>query len=108
MEDERKGIFQNEDTKKTVHRESLNEKQRFAHDLFVKAATLRPGLSSTDKDYGGDIGRLQILVGQGGCGKSYVIKAIHITLSELNIEGGFFETTGMAAVGIGGSTQIVD
>ena len=36
--------------------------------------------------------------------KSYVINAIHITLSELNIEGGFFGTTGMAAVGIGGST----
>ena len=63
--------------------------------------------SSTDIG-GKGIGRLQMLLGSGGCGKSYVIDAVIMTLEKVynwdmsNI--GVFATTGTAAVNIGGST----
>jgi hypothetical protein len=87
-----------------VPRSSLNDDQRFAHDVFVAAVCQPRGSSSTDDEQSNGIGRLQILAGQGGCGKTHVINAINTTLKAKGFVGRNFATTGIAAVGIGGST----
>ena len=104
MKNDRHGERRTNSTTPTVLRSSLNEKQRFAHDVFVAAVYQPPGSSSTDDVLSNGIGRLQILAGQGGCGKTHVLNAINTTLKALGIVGGNFATTGIAAVGIGEST----
>ena len=101
MSNDRSGLNSSEQSR-TVHKESLNEKQRLAHDLFVGAVKAACGESTSDGEK--QVGRLQILAGQGGCGKTHVLNAINTTLGSMGIKGGNFATTGIAAVGIGGST----
>ena len=74
---------------------------------MIVASCISTEPSSTD---GGDgIGRLQLLIGSGGSGKSYVLDAAITTLQKLynwndtNMIG-VFATTGKAATNIGGST----
>ena len=104
MENDRHGEQTSNSGTQKISRSSLNEKQCFAHDLFVAAVCQPPGSSSTDDEQSNGIGRLQILAGQGGCGKTHVLNAINSTLKAKVIVGGNFATTGIAAVGIGGST----
>eukprot|EP00957_Ditylum_brightwellii_P017874 1345913-Ditylum_brightwellii.AAC.1 len=76
------------------------------HDITVRTTLLEHGESSTDG--GIDIGRLQILIGQDGGGKSHTINSIIATLEndhgftgeDYNICG----ITGKASSLIGGST----
>ena len=92
--------------RKTVFRSDLNEKQKQAHDWFVQVCNQELGTSSTD---GGDmLGRLLLLLGQGGSGKSHTVNSIITTLTR---QYGFkeaqfpcFATTGKAAAILGGST----
>ena len=93
-------------SRKVIDARTLNEKQKQAHDMIVSSC-ISTEESSTDIG-GKGIGRLQMLLGSGGCGKSYVIDAVIMTLEKVynwdmsNI--GVFATTGTAAVNIGGST----
>ena len=93
-------------SRKVIDARTLNEKQKQAHDMIVSSC-ISTEESSTDIG-GKGIGRLQMLLGSGGCGKSYVIDAVIMTLEKVydwdmsNI--GVFATTGKAATNIGGST----
>ena len=62
--------------------------------------------SSTDS--GNGIGCLQILLGEGGCAKSFVIDSVITTLTSdyswSKEEYSIYATTGKAATSIGGST----
>jgi len=73
--------------------------------MIVSSCLLGVNDSSTD---GGDgIRRLQILLGPGGCGKSYVINAITTLMSAYRWTSdnlSVHTTTGKAATNIGGST----
>eukprot|EP00563_Minutocellus_polymorphus_P006490 CAMPEP_0181033346 /NCGR_PEP_ID=MMETSP1070-20121207/7207_1 /TAXON_ID=265543 /ORGANISM="Minutocellus polymorphus, Strain NH13" /LENGTH=196 /DNA_ID=CAMNT_0023110765 /DNA_START=504 /DNA_END=1092 /DNA_ORIENTATION=+ len=83
----------------------------FAAAAFAAAQSCRR-LLLTDKtsstDSGDGIGRLQLLLGKGGCGKSYVLDAVLTTLAEVHDvhldEVAVFGTTGKAACLIQGST----
>eukprot|EP00957_Ditylum_brightwellii_P210475 15365016-Ditylum_brightwellii.AAC.1 len=85
---------------------NLKGNQILAHDMAVRSTLLSPNESSTDG--GEDIGRLQMMLGQGGGGKSYVIDAIITTLIERHqfTEDNYkvCATTGKAATLVGGST----
>ena len=72
------------------------------HDLFVAAVKASCGRSTSEAEK--KVGKLQIMTGQGGCGKTHVVKCINSTLSKMGIKGGNFATTGIAAAGINGST----
>lgn len=93
--------------RKVVMKDTLNEKQRLAHDMVVRACLSEALASSSDQSLP-EIGRLQILIGAGGCGKSYVINSILTTLiqdynwDETNFS--VYATTGKAAAAICGST----
>ena len=92
--------------RRQLFRNQLNQNQCLIHDLVVRSTLLPSGQSSTDG--GSDVGRLHILLGQGGGGKSYAIDAILTTLtSEHNFTAENYKvcaTTGKAASLIGGST----
>ena len=86
--------------------QTLNGCQQLAHDMIVKACCL--GSMESKTDGGAEIGRLQLLLGAGGCGKSYLIDAV---LSSMCHDHGWissnycvFATTGKAASSIDGST----
>eukprot|EP00957_Ditylum_brightwellii_P121156 9240136-Ditylum_brightwellii.AAC.1 len=64
--------------RRQLFRNQLNQNQCLIHDLVVRSALLPSEQSSTDG--GSDVGRLCILLGQGGGGKSYAIDAILTTL----------------------------
>ena len=53
--------------------DSLNPKQRLAHDVLTSACRLGDGEYSTDGSK--DIGHLIMLMGVGGTGKSHVVNA---------------------------------
>ena len=88
----------------------LNEKQKIAHNFFVKAVfDIHSDKSSiTDDPLNPGFPRLQLLLGAGGCGKTFLIDAALTTLkTKFNIESKkilITATTGKAATGIGGST----
>ena len=94
MSNEKQGV-QTNSINPTVLRSSLNEQQKIAHDVFVEAVC---------QETSNEFEPLQILVGQGGCGKTHVLNAINSTLKSKGKVGANFATTGIAAVGIGGST----
>ena len=86
-----------------VCKETLNEQQRVAHDMVILACN-----STTDYLESINLGNLQIILGQGGCGKSYTIDAIISTLTSehswQNENFYVYATTGKAASNINGST----
>ena len=89
-----------ESERRDILRSSLkNDEQRQAHDLCVRACLLEHNERISSTDGGDDIGRLQLVIGEGGTGKSYVIDAIVTTLIEkygFNLsEIGIFAPTGM-------------
>eukprot|EP00957_Ditylum_brightwellii_P103349 7876131-Ditylum_brightwellii.AAC.1 len=65
--------------RKQLFRNQLNQNQCMLHDLVVRSTLLPSGQSSTDG--GNDVGRLHILFGQVGGGKSYAFNAILTTLT---------------------------
>lgn len=91
-------------TPRRILRSQLNRKQRHAHDGVVRSI-VQEETSATDS--GDGIGRLQLLLGKGGCGKSYVLDAVLTTLADehgINLEEvAVFGTTGKTACLIQGS-----
>ena len=89
-----------------VDKSCLNEHQRYAHDMIVAACLLPKGTSNVDD--GDGICRLQILVGAGGCGKSFLIDSVLTTLTTRHgwnpSNYALYATTGKAATSINGST----
>ena len=85
---------------------NLNEKQKYAHDLLIRAINLNPGQSKTDG--GSDVSRLQLLLGKGGAGKSHVLDAVITTLKQKhafdNDDYLVMAPTGKVASAINGST----
>ena len=85
----------------------MNKEQQWCHDVIIRACTLGQCNRLSRTDDGDDIGRLQLMIGAGGCGKSYVIDCIVNTLvtkygwkvEEILI----LATTGKAASGVGGT-----
>ena len=77
-----------------------------AHDLIIRAMNLAPGQSKTDG--GDDVSRLQLLIGKGGAGKSYVLDSVISTLkreySKDDDKYLIMAPTGKAASNICGST----
>eukprot|EP00957_Ditylum_brightwellii_P103478 7884590-Ditylum_brightwellii.AAC.1 len=51
--------------RRQLFRNQINQNQCLIHDLVVKSTLLPSGQSSTDSG-GSDVGRLHILLGQGG------------------------------------------
>ena len=94
--------------RRNIDRSSLLRSQLIAHDVIVRMATRDFGMSRTDDNSSREFGRLLILCGQGGSGKSYTIDCILTTLrnvhdfSEKNYL--ILATTGMAATVISGYT----
>ena len=104
--DEFKSIAQVSQGRRQINSVDLNELQKAAHDMIVSACLLNEGESSTD---GGDnIGRLHMLLGAGGCGKSFVIDAVITTLTSNHgwnkDKYSVHATTGKAATNVNGST----
>ena len=85
----------------------LNAKQRIAHDMMVRACAIDEG-DESETEGGTEIGRLQILLGAGGTGKSFVIDAVITTLADKygwnDEQFSIHATTGKAATNIGGTT----
>ena len=59
---------------------TLKPLQKLAHDVLVRMATREPGTSSTDDENSKENGRLCILCGKGGAGKSYTVDCVLTTL----------------------------
>eukprot|EP00957_Ditylum_brightwellii_P057909 4390507-Ditylum_brightwellii.AAC.1 len=91
--------------RRQLFRNQLNQNQCMIHDLVVRSSLLLSEQSSTNG--GSDVGRLHILLDQGGGGKSYAIDFILTTLnSEYNVIADNYKvyaTNGKAAILIGGS-----
>lgn len=87
-------------------RDDLNDRQKLAHDVVVRACCLPQGDSSTDG--GNDVGRLQLIVGEGGTGKTWCADGIVTTLTEQHGFGPrnylLTATTGKAATVFRGTT----
>lgn len=66
--------------RRSVNKNSLNQRQRMAHDLIINALKLNAGESMTNG--GNDVSRLQLLLGKGGSGKSHALDAVITTLKE--------------------------
>lgn len=86
----------------------LNQEQKQAHDMIFKACQdLQEGIESST-DGGEGIGRLQLLLGKGGTGKSFNLNAVITSLkSRLNFSRENYSkhgTTGIAATNINGTT----
>ncbi len=84
----------------------MNDKQLLSHDTFMRAFT-QEEKSSTD--CGPGVGRLKLLLGKGGCGKSFTFDTMITSVDNLHGNDASKEmmvmaTTGKAACGIGGST----
>jgi len=81
-----------------VNYDTLSPEQKNAHDMVIL------GCTNTDAI----VGNLQIIIGQGGCGKSYTIDAIVTSLKNKHewTDDNFYlyATTGKAAANINGST----
>ena len=92
--------------RRCIDYETLNERQRIAHDLIIKALKLRLNQSVTDG--GTNISRLQIIIGQGGSGKSHALDSV---ITSLKNKHGYRDDnflvlapTGKAASNISGNT----
>ena len=75
---------------------------------MIVSSCLQEDPSGSSTDEGDGIGRLQLLLGEGGVGKSFVIDAVLTTLKSKHdwSEDNFsvYATTGKAAISVGGST----
>ena len=99
-----------------IVRTRLNPGQILAHDMVIRSCThnFRENLDGIGDEepvnlmQTGNVGRLQIIVGQGGCGKSFTVNAIITSLKEEYnwTEDNFciYATNGKAATNINGST----
>ena len=92
--------------RRSVLYDNLNSDQRVGHNMVLSACITPVNMSySSDTS---SIGKLQLLLGAGGCGKSFVIDSIITTLMNAHswTEENFsvFATTGKAASNINGST----
>ena len=92
--------------RRTVCRTMLNLKQGMSHDLIIRALNLQVGQSKTDG--GDDVSRLQLIIGKGGAGKSYVLDSV---ISTFKREYAYDDEnylimapTGKAASNVSGST----
>ena len=93
--------------RRQVEYEELNERQKIAHNMILSSCLQDPNVSRTDG--GSGIGRLQMLLGEGGCGRSFVIDAVITSLKcrhNWNDDNfSIYATTGKAAAtSVGGST----
>jgi ABC-type polysaccharide/polyol phosphate transport system ATPase subunit len=85
----------------------FNEEQIWAHDTIVRLALQEPDIMAEN----GGIGRLIVLIGVGGTGKSTMVNGI-ITRSTLKLKEGWVEdnyaifatTAGLAAMNVPRST----
>ena len=68
--------------RRSVCSETLKPSQKLAHDVLVRMATQDPGTSKTDDENSKENGRLCILCGKGGAGKSYTVDCVLTTLRE--------------------------
>jgi PIF1 helicase. len=97
MQNALKSSTQNGSTRASVPFENLNPEQQRANKLFTTALT-------TD----GPVGKLQIIRGKAGTGKSFTLDSLVTSLSEMEGYSGddilIVATTGKAACNIGGST----
>ena len=66
--------------RRNVSSGTLKPSQKLAHDVLVRMATREPGTSKTDDPESSENGRLCILFGKGGAGKSYTVDCILSTL----------------------------
>ena len=73
----------------------LNEKQGLTHDVFL-SAVCQNGTSNW-------LGRLQMWLGKGGCGKTHVKRAIINTLNAAGKKEATFGTLGIALVNVRGA-----
>ena len=94
--------------RRNLSRDTLKPSQQLAHDVVVRMATREPGTSKTDDTNSEENGRLCILCGKGGAGKSYTVDCV---LSTLKNQYNFREenylilaTSAMAATVISGAT----
>ncbi|KAJ2913508.1 hypothetical protein MD484_g6899, partial [Candolleomyces efflorescens] len=87
------------ETRTTPLRDRLNSEQRRAHDIIVEC--LQNDATDVPQDQ-----LLLIVHGQGGTGKTTMIRAVTETLSESGLESalGKTATSGIAASAIGGNT----
>ena len=60
----------------------LNKRQKIAHNIILRALNLEEDESKTNSE--SDISRLQLLIGKGRSGKSYVLDGLIILLKENN------------------------
>ena len=94
------------DTRPIVCSLTLNVRQKYIYDATVRACNLLQEESSTDG--GTEIGRLLILLGQGGSGKSYTINTIITTLQNTfnytDFNYTIFVTVGNTDTAVQGST----
>ena len=85
---------------------TLNERQLCAHNLIIKALMLGENESVTDG--GNDVSRLQLILGKGGCGKSYVLDSVVTTMKNMHNYNDdnylVMAPTGKAASNVCGST----
>eukprot|EP00957_Ditylum_brightwellii_P082759 6292304-Ditylum_brightwellii.AAC.1 len=92
--------------RRQLFRNQLNQKLCMINDLVARSTLLPSGKSSTDGD--SDVGKLHILLGQGGGGKPYTIDGNLTALtSEHNFNADNYkvcDTTGKAATLIKEST----
>jgi len=92
--------------RRDVYKSRLNIKQRLTYDLIIRAMNLEEGHSKTDRE--GDVSRLQLLIGKGGAGKSYVLDSVISILkreySKDNDKYLIIAPTGKAVSNINGST----
>ena len=67
---------------RTVTSESLNHLQLCAHNLIIKVLMLNENESIADSSNG--TFRLQLILGKGRCGKSYILDSVIITLKNMH------------------------
>ena len=60
----------------------MKPSQKLAHDVLVRMATREPGTSKTDDKNSEENGRLCILCGKDGTGKSYTVDCVLSTLKD--------------------------
>ena len=94
--------------RRNVSCDTLKPSQKLAHDILVRIATREPGTSKTDDVNSKEHGRLIVMCGKGGAGKSYTVDSV---LSTLRNEYNFTEdnylilaTSAMSATVISGLT----
>ena len=97
--------------RRNIQYEQLNERQRIAHNMVIHACTpiiVNEEEEGLTRDDTRNIGKLQILLGAGGTGKSYVIDSVITKLKEQHNwtenDYSIYATTGKAATNVNGST----